>query len=75
MWPPQASCALPVDGSGPLDLGLEPPRKHKASAKAAAEEYSFREAINLKIKPCVRREFKPPRASRRAGLARRPRVQ
>ena len=55
MWPPQASCALPVDGSGPLDLGLEPPRKHKASAKAAAEEYSFREAINLKIKPCVRR--------------------
>ena len=37
------------DGSGPLDLGLEPPRKVRKLGKASTEDYSLKEALRLTV--------------------------
>lgn len=44
----------PADGAGPLDLGLEPPRKAKALAKKEEEEMSLNEAMRLTVGPIFR---------------------
>jgi len=43
--PPQP----PADGSGPLDLGVEPPRKGKVLTKKEEEEMSLTEAMRLTV--------------------------
>ena len=37
------------DGSGPLDLGLEPPRKLRKAAKAGGDDYTIKEAMRLTV--------------------------
>jgi hypothetical protein len=40
----------PADGAGPLDLGLEPPRKAKTLSKKDEEEMSIHEAMRLTVR-------------------------
>ena len=51
-FPPPPGVAAPRiadDGSGPLDLGLEPPRKAKKASKGGSEEYTLKEAMRLTV--------------------------
>lgn len=53
-WPGVLPPTLPEDGSGPMNLGVEPPRK-KGSAAAVAgqadssDAYTLKEALHLKV--------------------------
>lgn len=51
-WPPAIGFVAPqppTDGSGPFDLGLDPPKKGKGANKKEEEEMSLQEAMRLTV--------------------------